>query len=409
MPYNREAFPPEIINKAVYTFGTPFYIYNEDIIRTQCKKLSNLFHKLPVKWLYAMKANDNPHILKIISDCGFGFDTVSVGEAMLGRLFNNPKNIFYTENNMSDMEMDKALDLGVIMNIGSLSRLQAVCESGLRDTVSIRIKPDIGDGHHTKVITGNKDSKFGIRIDIIKEAKSIADRNNVAITGIHCHIGSGIKKPENLFNAITLMLDVAKELPDVTDINFGGGIPVAYKNEDLEFNLQWFHDLVTPVLFQWLEKKPNTTFWFEPGRYITAEAGMLISKVTAVKDQGNKTYLGTDTGFNHLIRPVLYDALHEVVNISKWNHQAAKRYEISGNICESGDILAENYALPESEIGDILGFCDAGAYGMSMASTYNRRPLPSEFLITSEQDIRQIQKAVSEDDLVEELLKRCDF
>lgn len=393
-------------------FGTPTYVYSESEIIRRCQKLKSTFPEdLPLRWLYAMKANDNPHLLKRIADQGFGFDTVSSEEMHLGLVFqSDPKNIFYTENNMSDEEMHDAVKTGVILNIGSVSRLKKLADSYPGLKVCIRVKPDIGDGHHSKVVTGNEDSKFGIRIDALNELIDWSKTAQISIIGVHMHIGSGIRNPENLFTAMKKLLEVSRIFPDLEFINFGGGLPIPYSNEENEFDLEGLQELVTPLLRQELEiRNKKLSFWFEPGRYLIAQSGVLLTKVTTVKDQGPRVYLGCDTGFNHLIRPVLYDAWHEVVNVSRIQESDTHTYTLAGNICESGDLLAEHRTLPETYEGDILALADVGAYGMVMASSYNRRRLPEEVLIKQNGDIQSIRKRESVNDVVQSHLKACQF
>jgi diaminopimelate decarboxylase len=369
--------PSAALLSLVEAFGTPTYVYSEAMIRHRCARLSLAFDGLPVRLLYAVKANDNPHILRLIAEQGFGFDTVSFEEALLGMSIGmDPSRIFYTENNMTDEEMRQAMAAGVYLNIGSYSRLEAFCKAG-GQTCSIRVNPAIGDGHHAKVDTGNRDSKFGIRLDLIPQAVAMAKTYGVRITGLHLHIGSGIRRPDNLIAAMNTLLDVGDALPDLEWMNFGGGFPIPYKDEDEEFSIEEFARKAAPIL-----ERRKLTYFFEPGRWIVGPAGLLLTTVNTVKDQGRITFLGTDTGFNHLLRPALYDAWHEVKNVTRSNASADCVYTIAGNICETGDILAVDRRLPATASGDILALCDTGAYGMTMASGYNRRPLPAEILLT---------------------------
>ncbi|MEX0686158.1 MAG: diaminopimelate decarboxylase [Balneolales bacterium] len=391
--------------------STPVYCYDERTIRNRCRSAKEIFSTLPVQWLYAMKANDNPHILKIFQTENIGFDTVSYEEVLLGlRFVDTPSRIFYTENNMTDAEMEGAIEAGVTLNIGSLTRLTSFCKHPKTQTCSIRINPKIGDGHHSKVVTGNKDSKFGIRIDLIPDCINIAKKHGVRITGIHAHIGSGIQNPGNFKSAMQTLLIAASEFPDLEAINFGGGIPIPYRPDDLEFSLDDFSKLIGNLLNDDFKRRKNKiTYFFEPGRWLVGPAGVLMTRVNTVKDQGNKVFLGTDTGFNHLLRPALYDAYHHVVNISKLDGEATRIYDVAGNICESGDILAVDRMLPITEIGDLLAIRDTGAYGMTMASNYNRRALPSEVLITLDGQEKNIRARKSAAQQVEELFEETGF
>ncbi len=392
-------------------WGTPTYVYVEDMIRDRCRKLVNLFSGLPVSWLYAVKANDNPFLLEIISEEQLGFDTVSYEEVLLCRKLGVPaENIFYTENNMTDEEMHGAAREGVVLNFGSLGRLRSYCEQYPGSSCSVSIKPDISDGHHAKVDTGNEDSKFGIRMDLLPEAVALARQHDVSITGIHAHIGSGITEPENLLNEIDILLHAAKGVDSLKFINFGGGLPIPYRSGEEEFALDQFASLAKERLETFLEESGGgISFLFEPGRWIVGPAGVLLTRVNTVKDQGRKKFLGTDTGFNHLLRPALYDSWHEIVNISAAKTAKEEKYNVAGNICESGDILGTDRIMPETRTGDCLAILDAGAYGMTMASHYNRRALPAEILITTKGFHKVIRRRSSADETVDRFLKETGY
>ncbi len=404
-------FHPNELERIARRFGTPAYCYAESVVRERCRSLITLFPGLPVKWLYAMKANDNPFLLEIIREEGFGFDTVSTEEVELAQRFvDDPREIFYTENNMSDPEMEWAIGSGVRLNFGSLPRLKQYCEHPGTQSCSIRIKPDIGDGLHRRVNTGDRDSKFGIRLELLDECLAVAREHQVRITGIHVHIGSGIRKPENLIAAMERMAELAERFPDLESINFGGGLPVPYKAEDQAFSLSEFEKQARPLLLRLHEKySGRLTFYFEPGRYIMAPAGVLLTRVVSVKDQGNVIYVGTDTGFNHLARPILYDAWHRIINISKAGEPDDHLYSISGNICESTDILARDRRLPETRQGDLLVFADTGAYGMTMASEYNRRRYPAEVLVKEDGALQCIRPRITPKEMVDRFLKATGY
>jgi diaminopimelate decarboxylase len=361
--------------------------------------------------MYAVKANDNPHILRCIAELGLGFDTVSLEEVLLAlRVGQAPEKIFYTENNMTDAEMQAAVQAGVMLNIGSYSRLEQFARMAGTTECSIRVNPQIGDGHHAKVDTGNRDSKFGIRLDLIPDAVRMAAANGVKITGVHIHIGSGIRRPENLTNAMKVLVDIARRLPDLQRINFGGGFPIPYREDEEPFSMKQFAEQAAPLLRQELDRHDGKlVFHFEPGRWIVAQAGMLLTRVNTVKDQGRITFLGTDTGFNHLVRPAMYEAYHAVVNVTRSAEPATTTYTIAGNICESGDILAEDRLLPETHHNDLIALCDTGAYGMTMASHYNRRALPAEVLLRSDGTEKLIRPRESATQIVERFLQETNF
>lgn len=402
---------PETLENLAQKYGTPLYVYDAARIQNRCRTLKSAFGELPVEWLYAIKANDNPHVLKLIISEGFGFDTVSLEEALLSlKVGQAPGKIFYTENNMTDAEMIAAIDAGVFLNIGSYSRLEQFARASSGKTCSIRVNPQIGDGHHAKVDTGNRDSKFGIRLDLIPDAVKMANIYGTKITGIHIHIGSGIQKPENLVNAMKVLLEIGRELPDLKRVNFGGGFPVPYREGEEAFSIEQFASGARPILEQELDRRNgDLVYHFEPGRWIVGPAGVLLTRVNTVKDQGRITFVGTDTGFNHLLRPAMYEAYHAVVNVSNATSAYTNTYTIAGNICETGDILAEDRKLPETVHGNLLALCDAGAYGMTMASNYNRRSLPSEILILPDGTPKQIYSRETAEEIVKRFLKETSF
>lgn len=392
-------------------YGTPTYVYSEQILVDKCQKLQNLFPQLPVRWLYAIKANDNPHLLKIIRGQGFGFDTVSYEEVLLAsHVETDPHEIFYTENNMTDEEMHAAIEKEVVLNIGSVYRLKQFCLHPGAEKCCLRLNPEIGDGHHKRVVTGNKESKFGIGLDKIDECLKLTDKHNIKISGIHTHIGSGISKPENLISAIKKMLGLAEKFPDLQFINFGGGLPIPYKPADTPFDLEEFGKQARAIFSNdFKNRSSDFHYWFEPGRWIVGDAGTLLAEVTCVKNQGSICYLGTNTGFNHLARPIVYNAYHKVMNISHTSDKSVELYTVSGNICESGDILAKDRSLPITTEGDILAFKDAGAYGMNMASHYNRRSFPAEILIEKSGNYKVIRPRKSFEDTVRDYLNDTRF
>lgn len=381
--------------------GTPTYVYNASSLRQRLQALKELFSSFPVHWLYAMKANDNPHLLKIIADYGFGFDTVSFEEVSLGLHLVKSDKIFYTENNMSDEEMKLAMQKQVLLNMGSFSRLEKFAKAG-GCRCSIRVVPEIGDGLHARVTTGHKESKFGIDLTLIDQINELQNTSQLRVEGLHMHIGSGIRKASNMIEAMKRLLDIADQLPFLRFINFGGGFPIAYHEGEHAFSITDFSDQAKKLLSDDLKKRGSDfSYFFEPGRWLTAQMGCLLTSVTSKKNAGSIEYLGTDTGFNHLARPILYDAKHRVYHLNqkdakveKVESKDLKTYTVAGNICESSDILAQNIRLSEVQEGDILAFADAGAYGMTMASVYNRRQLPAEVLVEQNKSYRIIRKKV---------------
>ena len=398
-------FDKDFYEKIAQEFGTPTYIYSEAILKRQCRRLKAAFSGMPVNFLYAIKANSNPHLVSTIVKEGFGLDTVSTEEVELGlRLGVQPKDIFYTENNITDQEALQALQENVYLNIGSSERFLWFCEHNPGGHCSIRLKPDIGDGHHKSVVTGGKESKFGIQLDLVEEILDVAKQRNVTISGIHIHIGSGIKDADSMLDAVKRLLKISHLFPDLQRINFGGGFPIPYKPNEPEFNLEELAEKLRPILEEEHQLRPNIVFFFEPGRLLTAQSGELLTRVMTVKQQGSKIFVGTDTGFNHLMRPAMYNAYHHVSNVTN-KSSSTEVYTVSGNICESGDILAEERTMGITQSGDLLVLSDTGAYGMSMASQYNLRRFPAEVLVEESGKIKLIRRRKNLRESVDEFLK----
>ena len=380
---------PERLLRAAKSAGTPTYVYDAEIIRTRCRQFKSAIAGLPSRLLYAVKANANPALLEIILEEVDGLEVVSAGEVELAlRLGVKPDRLLYSPNNITDSEMDYVAERGVLFNIGELSRLRRFGERYPGSEVSVRLNLWFGAGHHRHVVTGGEHSKFGLGADQIGTAVDMATRHGLRIIGIHQHIGSGFESAAQYLEAIDLLLGAAARFPNVRFVNVGGGVGVPYRETDRAFNLQ----SVSAGLAERLKSLPGESLraggnngntvacWFEPGRYLVAESGVLLVRATAVKTLGRKTFVGTDSGFNHLIRPILYDAYHEIYNLSN-PHGDRVTYEIAGNICESGDLFASDRQVQEIREGDLLAILDTGAYGMAMASQYNMRALPAEVIL----------------------------
>ncbi|MGA7304628.1 MAG: diaminopimelate decarboxylase [Rhodothermales bacterium] len=376
-PQNREELL-RVAGKA----GTPTYVYDAETIRTHCGEFRQALNGFPSRLLYAVKANANPSLLQVILDEVDGLEVVSAGEVELARRMGvTPDRILYSPNNIDDDEMAFVAVRDVLFNIGEMSRLERFGERYPGAEVSVRLNLWIGAGHHRHVVTGGEDSKFGMGGDQLTTVLETAKRHGLRIVGIHQHIGSGFESATQYLEAIDLLLDAAPAFPDLRFVNVGGGVGIPYRESDRPFELS---TVSTGLASRWesYQRKSgrSLTCWFEPGRYLVAESGVLLVQATAVKTLGKKTYAGTDSGFNHLLRPILYGAYHEVFNLSNPDGELVT-YEIAGNICESGDLFASNRPVQRIREGDILAIMDTGAYGMTMASHYNMRALPAEVLI----------------------------
>jgi diaminopimelate decarboxylase len=395
--------PGDLINK----YGSPLYVYNENILRQRCRDMADFIPYANFKASYSTKANANLELLKIIREEGLHADAMSPGEihVLLAAGF-RPDQIFYIGNNVSIDEMMFAVNNGITMSVDSLSQLETYGRFNPGGNVAVRINPGFGIGHHEKVVTGGKDTKFGINDDCIPEIKALIKEYNLNLLGINQHIGSLFMEGDAYIQSVKVLLQIAEQFGKLRFIDMGGGFGIPYQKQDNEkpLELKSFGQQLADLLFNWAnQNNPDVIFMSEPGRYIVAESGVLLGTVHAKKENNGVNYVGTDLGFNVLIRPVMYDAWHdiEVYNRSKeFANISEKRVTIVGNICESGDTIAINRKLPELSVGDIIGVMDAGAYGYSMSSNYNNRLRPAEVLIQRDGSDKLIRRRDTLDDLL---------
>lgn len=363
-------------------FGTPLYVYHAERIKAQYEKLLTAFSGADVKFFYAAKALTNINILRYIKSIGCNIDCSSINEAKLARKAGFlPQNILYTSNNISFEEIEEAQGMGIHINIDSISNLRKFGKkSGHSYPVGIRLRPNIMAGGNLKISTGHASSKFGVPLENIDEVLQVQKETNLFIRTLHIHTGSDIKDVEVFARGIEVLFVVAQHFAQLEVIDLGGGFKVPYTTAEEGTNIELLGKKVKEE-FESYEKKYNRHLqvWFEPGKFLVSDAGYFITRVNVLKQSGNITFAGVDTGFNHLIRPMFYGAYHEIENIS--NPSGEKRnYNVVGNICET-DSFAEDRLLPEIREGDYLVFRNAGAYGFEMASNYNSRFKPAEVMM----------------------------
>ncbi len=368
--------------------GSPLYVYDLDVVRARVRAL-----KAAISWkhfqpLFAMKANPCPAVVRAIVAEGFGIDAVSPGEVALAlKLGVRPDLVLYTENNMTDAEMAEAVAQGVLINCGSLDRLERLARSGAREA-SVRFNPDVGAGAHEKICTGGPLTKFGVHHQQVDEVLRIERETGIRVVGCHMHIGSGFLDHAAFTQACAVIFAIAGRLPNLRFVDCGGGIGIPYRITDAPLALPAMGKQLSEAFAAFCKAYGrDLELRLEPGRFPVAEAGTLYATVTSVKanpgspdGQAGRTFVGTDTGFNHLVRVAMYDAYHRISNVSRPS-APPRTVDVVGNICESGDVFARARELPSPELGDVLAFHDTGAYGMAMASTYNTRPLPAEVVI----------------------------
>jgi diaminopimelate decarboxylase len=387
-------------------FGTPLYVYNENILRERCRELKSLISYKNYYVNFSCKANSNLELLKIVRDEGLRVDAMSPGEIYVSmKAGYKPKEIFFVPNNVGEDEFLYAIHAGVRISVDSLSQLEMYGRLNPGGEIAFRLNPGVGDGHHEKVITGGTKTKFGIDIQLIPKVKKILKDYRLKLIGINQHIGSLFMDGDKYIKSTETILSLAKQFEDLEFIDLGGGFGIPYKKQADQARLN-FEDLgnnLSEVIVNWVkEYGKEIDFKVEPGRYVVAESSILLGKVFVVKNNYDVKYIGTDLGFNVLVRPVMYDSHHDIEIYRKDNIPSKKEetVRIVGNICETGDIIAKDRKLPQILEKDILGVLDAGAYGFSMSSNYNNRLRPAEVLIDKEGNSRLIRRRDTLDDLV---------
>lgn len=370
--------PHELIRK----FGSPLFVYNADKIIFQFKTLKHAFSDADVKIKYAAKALTNLTILKLLRRFGSDVDVVSIQEAHLAlKAGFEPGQIMYTPSGVAFSEIVEAVELGLTVNLDNLSSLKKFGEKyGSGYPCAIRLNPHIMAGGHLKISTGHVNSKFGISIDQLPEIQEIVKAYDMKVNGLHIHTGSDISESDVFLKMAEILFGVARDFPDLRFIDFGSGFKVAYQEGDNVTNVYDLGLKLTRAFHEFcLGYGRKLEMHFEPGKFIVSEAGHLFATVNVVKQTPSVTFVSVDTGLNHLIRPMMYDAWHDIVNISNPDGPQ-KLYTVVGYICET-DTLGSDRKLNEVREGDILAIKNAGAYGYSMASNYNSRLRPAEVLI----------------------------
>jgi diaminopimelate decarboxylase len=381
-------------------FGSPLYVYDAEVIRARCRELRAFAAALEADLHYAMKANSNPEILRLVGAEGLGVDAVSLGEARAALAAGfPPERIALNGNNLPSSEMDAIFGLGVHQSVDSLSALDRF---GLRHpgaALGIRLNPEIGAGHHAHVVTGGSRSKFGIDPADIPEVHRLARRHRLRIDGLQHHIGSGILDASVFLEAMAVLLEASRGFPDLVFVDFGGGFGVPYRPGDPRLDLGALAARAGPILAESRRTRPaGFRYRFEPGRFVVAESGTLLVTVTAVKHGRLRTFVGTDSGFHHLLRPMAYGSFHAIENQTRPS-APLEPVAVAGLLCESGDLFAEERLLPAPREGDVLAIRTAGAYGWSMSSNYNLRPRPAEVMVEDGR-ARLIRRAETVEDLL---------
>lgn len=397
--HKKDMRPKELLQIA-QEFGNPIYVYEANKIISQYQRLTNAFAKVErLRINYAVKALSNISILKLLKNQGAGLDTVSIQEVQLGLHAGfSPDRIIYTPNGVSFEELEEVAHLGVQINIDNLSVLEHFGFKYPQIPVCIRINPHVMAGGNANISVGHIDSKFGISVHQMPHILRIVENTGMHINGIHMHTGSDILDIEVFLYAAEILFDAAKNFSELDFLDFGSGFKVPYKKDDIETDVEELGKKLTKR-FNAFEKEygRDLTLAFEPGKFLVSEAGYFLAKVNVVKQTTSTVFAGIDSGFNHLIRPMLYGSQHEIQNIS--NPKGKERfYSVVGYICET-DTFASNRRITEIKENDILCFRNAGAYCFSMASNYNSRFRPAEVLWINNQAVL-IRKQETLDDLL---------
>lgn len=363
-------------------YGNPLYIYDGDIIKSQYKKLSEAFNNVKeVTFNYACKANTNLNILKLMKKLGTGLDAVSLQEIQIGlKAGFTPQEIIFTPSGVSFDEVRKAVDLGVNIHIDNFPFLKYFAEEFRNYPIGIRINPHIKAGGNEKISTGHVNSKFGISIEQIDDLLELKNQIPLNVQGLHIHTGSDIVDIDIFLKGAEVIFDVAEKFPNLKYLDFGSGFKVPYKEGDKQTDIELLGEKLGEIFNQFIEKygKPLRLI-FEPGKFLVSQSGYFLAEVNVVKETPYNTFAFVNSGFNHLIRPMFYNAYHHIINLTNPNAQK-KNYNVVGYICET-DTFASEREISEIKEGDLLCFLNAGAYSFSMASNYNSRLKPAEILI----------------------------
>lgn len=381
-------------------FGSPLYVYEAETIRDRFRALRVAIPYPATDFHYACKANTNLAILRLLRDEGALLDAVSPGEAFLGLTAGFPSDdILFTGNNVTDDEMRYLRELGILINIDSLSQLERYGKLAPKTAVSIRVNPDVVSGHHDHCITGGPQSKFGVTMDAIGEVMRIAEYYRLEVIGVHAHVGSGILDTDPFMAAVDALLGVVRPFPQLSFVDFGGGFGIPYAPGQRPLDLNTFGARLTKRfdLFCKAYGRP-LRLKLEPGRFLVGESGVLLTRCNTFKRTPTRTFIGVDSGFHHLIRYPLYNAYHEIVNASNVS-DITEVYDVCGQICESSDFFARERPISRVREGDILAVLNVGAYGFAMSSNYNSRARPAEIL-TDGGVVRVIRRRERMEDLL---------
>ena len=394
----------KLAKKLLNDYGSPLYVYDEATLRKMAKKVSRFLDGYDIKYkcYYAVKANSNLHLLKILKEEGFYVDSMSPGElAIVQKAGFKANEILYVANNISENEMKAVADQNIMMVFDSISQIETYGKMSPNQDIMVRINPGIiGVGHSKQVVTAGNDTKFGISEDLFDQLKEVTKKYNLNIVGLHQHLGSFFldDKIDDYVAGVKKLLELASAFENLKVIDLGGGFGIPYHPDMKELDFNLLNTKLVPLLKDFLKTYGEVKFIFEPGRIVIAEAGVILGQVLAFKTNMGTSYIGTDIGMGIIERPSRYDSYHhiEILNDNKKKITA----NIAGDICESCDVLGKARKVNEPAINDPIIVYDAGAYGFSMASNYTSRTRPAEILLT-----RDGEKLIRKEETIEDLLR----
>ncbi|MCK4641249.1 MAG: diaminopimelate decarboxylase [Candidatus Marinimicrobia bacterium] len=394
------------IQELAEKYGTPLYVYDFSRIRENAQRLKSAFRSddVSVDFYYAMKANCHPAILDVFVEEGYGMDCVSPGELKLALQAGvKPENILYTGNYESPDDLKAAFDSGAKINLDDISSLYRLLKIGKPELITYRINPGKGNGKYEEITTGGDKAKFGVPYEKAVTAYKNAIDAGIKRFGAHMMTGSGVLDADHFPNMLELFLDELGEISSELGINFefidmGGGLGIPYFGDDETLDVEKVGENTLNVFRKKVMelKLGNPTLALEPGRYLVGDAGIIISRVTGIKE-GYRTFIGIDAGFNTLIRSALYGAQHPIVIDGKENEAPSMKADICGQICENTDIFTKDRMLPLTEEGDLAVFTQAGAYSNVMSMPYNLRFRPAEVAIVDGEDKLITRREVFDD------------
>ena len=392
----------------VEKYGSPLYIYETARMKSQYDRLRKAFSDARTEIYYACKALTNLNVLGFFRSLGSGLDTVSIQEVELGlQAGYKPGDILFTPNCVSMEEINEAVEKGVRINIDNISILEQFGhEYGASIPVSVRINPHIMVGANSKIATGHIDSKFGISIHQLPLLQRVVEANNMVVEGVHMHTGSDILDVDVFIRGVEILLETASRFRDLKYIDIGSGFKVAYRRDDIFTDVSSLGKKLSERFNRFCtDYGRQLTLIFEPGKFLVSEAGVFVARTNVVKQTTSTVFAGLDTGMNHFIRPMFYDAWHEIVNVSKPGGKT-RIYTVVGYICET-DTFGWNRKISEISEGDYLAFLNAGAYCFAMSSNYNSRYRPAEVMIHQQKDMlvrkREVQGDLTRNQVIHDI------